>query len=96
MSDHTDKTLERMEAKIDRMDDRLGAIDRGQERHSAILEEHQRRSIALEEQVEILRGEIEPIKASALAWGYLGKVIAGLGAVAGIVTAVMKLTGHWQ
>lgn len=93
MSPLDPSALERIERKLDRVDERIGAIDRGQAIHNTLLEEHQRRSLALEEQVDLLREEINPLKAHQIAWGYVGKGLAGAGSLVGIGLGLWKLLG---
>lgn len=86
--------LERMDARLDRIDDTTRNIQVVQERQAASLDEHIRRTAAAEESLKHLRAEIAPLKAHVAVFGVVGKVVAGSGVVASLVYSVMKILGH--
>lgn len=85
--------LERMDSRLDRVDDSTRQIQLVQERQAASLEEHIRRTIAAEESLDLLRAEIGPLKAHVAAFGVVGKLITAGGAATGLVYAVMRILG---
>lgn len=62
-------------------------------KQSVILEEHIRRTTVSEERLDILQREVEPLKMHVAVWGVLGKILAGLATIGGLVLTVMKLLG---
>jgi hypothetical protein len=85
--------LDRIEAKLDQVGDRVSHIDTTLARQATILEEHQRRSLANEATVEMVRQELDPLKRHVAAWAGAGKVLMVSGALAALATAVLKLSG---
>ncbi len=85
--------LERLEGKLDRLDERLDESAKVQERHAVSLEEHMRRSEALEEAVAHLRTELAPIKTHVAMWGGVAKAITFVGAGAGAVVGILQVLG---
>lgn len=86
--------LDRIEGKLDQVSDRVGHIDVTLARQATILEEHQRRSLANEESVDLVRRELDPLKKHVAAWAGAGKVLMVSGALAALVTAILKLLGR--
>lgn len=88
-SNMEDQKLDRLETKIDKLDDRLDAINLTLVKNTDVLDAHHQRSILLEKQVNMMEAELEnelaPIKKhvdsvkygiKALMW--LGSFIVGL------------------
>lgn len=82
--------LERMEGKIDRLDDRLDSAEKIAIKQEANLEAHMRRSDLLEQsQGEVIEAIKPVLKVYTVAWG-ITKIVGALSIVAGIVS---KLAG---
>jgi hypothetical protein len=83
--------LNRIEKKVDRLDERLDSSEKIQVRHTASLEEHMKRSDLLEANHELLRATTDPVvSAYTVAWG-ICKVILGISAIAVIAQAIYEI-----
>lgn len=85
--------LEKMDEKIDKLDSRMDESNIIQTRHDENLKDHSRRSLAAEESIEFLKDELKPIKV------HVNRVQGGLqflgilGTIATIIGVVLKLLG---
>lgn len=87
-----DDNFEKIESKIDRLDERLDCIDKTLVRQEENLRQHMYRTELLEDSVQMLRDEFKPVKDSvAQAKGAL-KLIGILGVIAAIISAVLRIT----
>jgi hypothetical protein len=76
--------LERIEVKVDKLDERLDSSEKIQIKQEANLSAHMKRSDLLEASQDELRDAIKPIlKVYTIAWG-ITKIIAALGVLAGL------------
>ena len=94
--DRIEERLVRLDGRQDTMEQTLAALRVVQERQAAtmerqqeILDEHIRRSIANEEMLKLMREEGRDV----VRWSFLGKALATLGALVGLVSGVLKLLG---
>jgi chromosome segregation ATPase len=81
--------LARIEAKLDRQDERLDRIEVLQARHTASLEDHMRRTEAAESQLLLVEDTLKPLKLHVAVTGALAKVLG----VAGTCVAIAKALG---
>jgi archaellum component FlaC len=65
--------LNRIENKIDKIDERLCNIDVTLGKQSVVLEDHTRRSLANEKAVEYLKEELKPILKHVTIVNFLGR-----------------------
>lgn len=85
--------LDRMETKIDKLDDRLDSAEKVAIKQEANLEAHMKRSDLLEKSQEDLKEAVKPIlKVYTVAWG-ITKIIGSIGVVVGILGGIAKLLG---
>jgi hypothetical protein len=82
--DADDNRLERIEDKIDKLDEHLARIDITLTKQSVILDEHQKRSTNLEERMEPIEEHIQGLKGVV-------KFLKMLGIVAAILEAARAL-----
>jgi lipid-binding SYLF domain-containing protein len=85
MSD--DRRLERIEAKIDDILDRMSEMDISVAEQNMILKEHQRRSLANEKVAATLAKELKPI----LVYTEVIKIIFKIGIAVGSCGLILKL-----
>ena len=71
----SDDKLDRIELKIDQINEHIGSIDVTLGKQSVILEEHTRRSLANEKAVEYLKEELKPVFKHVAIVNFIGKVI---------------------
>lgn len=76
-----------------RIEDMLAEIRETLVRHEVLLDAHIRRTGLAEENIALLRTEVDPLKANAVAWGIAGKVIATLSSLVAIAAGVYKILG---
>lgn len=85
--------LDRMETKIDKLDERLDSAEKVAIKQEANLEAHMKRSDLLEKSQEDLKEAVKPIlKVYTVAWG-ITKIIGSIGVVVGILGGIAKLLG---
>lgn len=83
--------LERIETKVDRLDERADTQERVSIIQESNLREHMRRSDLLEQSQDDLKQAVTPIiKVYTIAWG-ITKIIAGVAVVIGIIESVKHL-----
>lgn len=91
------KDLERIEEKIDKIDEKLESHGQILAVNTEILKEHQRRSLALEEQVNLnkveLENQLEPVKRHVEFINFLAKLLLGLGAFIASTATILKHLG---
>lgn len=82
--------LERIEKKVDKLDERLNSSEKIAIKQEANLEAHMKRSDFLELSQEDLKNAVKPIvKIYTIMWG-VGKIIAGIGVFVGSFIAIAK------
>lgn len=85
--------LDRMETKIDKLDDRLDSAEKVAIKQEANLEAHMKRSDLLEQSQNDLKESVKPIlKVYTIAWG-ICKIVLAIGAVVSILGGIAKLLG---
>jgi hypothetical protein len=85
--------LDRIENKVDKLDERLDSSEKVAIKQESNLEIHMKRSDLLEKSQEDLRTSVKPIlKAYLIAWGLI-KIIGALGVLLGIIGGILKLMG---
>lgn len=91
----TDKLLERIENKLDKMDARLDGLEMTLAVQTQVLDEHMRRTQLAEETLAIVNAEQvvfrATLKEQSIIWAFLGRLVAGIGVGAGAVAAVYRL-----
>lgn len=84
--------LERIETKVDKLDDRADTQERISIVQEVNLREHMKRSDLLEKSQNDLKEAVTPIlKVYTVAWG-ITKIILGLAVVIGIIESIVKLS----
>lgn len=87
------KHLERIESKVDRLDERMDASEKVAIKQEANLEKHMMRSELLEQSQGALEKAVAPIlKVYTVAWG-VTKIVGAISIVVGIVSGILKITG---
>ena len=85
--------LDRMETKIDKLDERLDSAEKVAIKQEANLEAHMKRSDLLEQSQGDLKEAVKPIiKVYTIAWG-ICKIVGSIGIVVGILGGIAKLMG---
>lgn len=83
--------LDRIEKKVDRLDDRLDSQKEILIVQEANLAEHMRRSDLLEANQDALKTSVDPLlKLHTVAWGIV-KIVGAIGACVGIVVGILKI-----
>lgn len=83
--------LDRIESKVDKLDDRLDSSEKVQIKHEANLAEHMRRSEMLERSQKDLESVVKPVlKAYTITFG-LVKLIVAVGTVIGFIASFIAL-----
>lgn len=94
--------LNKLETKLDKLDDRLDGIEKVQIEQAGVLKEHTRRSTAAEDNLQLLReqreedkmsiGEqIQPLQAHVTMVEGVGKFIALISLIVGIVGGIVAI-----
>ena len=76
--------MQRLEAKLDKLDERLDSVDLILVRNTGSLEEHMRRRQLAEEAIDILRRELKPVQT------HVARVDGGL-KLLGILSVVLAV-----
>ena len=85
--------LDRIEKKVDKLDERLDSSEKVAIKQEANLEAHMKRSDLLEKSQEDLKHAVKPIlRVYTIAWG-ICKIIAAVGVLVGIIGGILKLLG---
>lgn len=85
--------LDRMETKIDKLDDRLDSAEKVAIKQEANLEAHMKRSDLLEQSQNDLKDSVKPLlKIYTVAWG-ITKIVLAVGVVVSILGGIAKLMG---
>lgn len=83
--------LDRIDTKLDKLDERQDLMNVTLVRQAATLEDHTRRSLANEEALEVLRQEVKPLITTQAAFGTMTKIVIRVGAVLGVLGAGFKV-----
>lgn len=86
-----DEKLNKLEAKIDALDEHLGSIDITLVKQEASLSEHMKRSDSLEKMVNLLQSELKPIEKHVHAVDGVLKFLGALSILVGIAAAVKSI-----
>ncbi len=85
--------LDRIEKKVDKLDERLDSSEKVAIKQEANLEAHMKRSDLLEQSQDELKDAVKPIlKIYTIAWG-ICKITLGVGVVVGVLSGIAKLMG---
>ncbi len=85
--------LDRIEGKVDKLDDRLDSAEKVAIKQESNLEAHMRRSDLLEASQNDLKEAVKPLlKVYTVAWG-ITKIVLAIGVVVGILSGIAKLVG---
>lgn len=85
--------LDRIEGKVDKLDERLDSAEKVAIKQEANLEAHMKRSDLLEKSQEDLKEAVKPLlKVYTVAWG-ITKIVLAIGVVVGILSGIAKLIG---
>ncbi len=91
--DRIDRLDDKLEAKLNKVEDRLDTMDKTMIKQESNLEAHMRRSDLLENSQNDLKEAVKPLlKVYVVAWG-ITKIVSGLGLVVGILVGISKLLG---
>jgi hypothetical protein len=85
------EAINKIDVKVDRLDQRLDDASSIQAKNTVILEEHQRRSLANEKSVELIREEMKPVRTHVDRVEFIFKIIGFLTTAVGLVTGSLKL-----
>lgn len=85
------EALDKLDNKVDRIDQRLDNLDITSVKQSLILDEHQRRSLANEESVSLLRQEFKPVERHVIIFNGILKAVGVLATMSGVATGLLKL-----
>lgn len=91
-----DKKLDRIEAKVDLLTEKVWDINSTLHTNTGILDEHQRRSKANEEAIQLMRQEFEPVKKHVIMWGVIGKVGAWVAGAAAFLAALVEIASFFM
>lgn len=99
MSNNNNDGINRLEGKLDRLDERLDGVEKILVLQEANLKEHMKRSDLLEEMLMAFRDntqkELDPIKKHVtkvqLALSWSGKVFIGTAAIAGFILTIIQI-----
>lgn len=80
--------------KLDRLSDDISDIKVVQGRQEENLGEHMRRTELAEENLELLRGEIKPIKSYVEHANGVFKFFGGLAILATLISGILKIVQH--
>jgi hypothetical protein len=94
MDDMVRDLLGRIDAKLERIDERVDSQGQTLVRVEAGYHEHHRRSLANEEMVLELKREIAPIKAHVAAFSGAGKALQLFGTIAALAVALIAVWKH--
>jgi NADH:ubiquinone oxidoreductase subunit D len=84
-----DDRFDRLDIKIDKIQQSISSIDQTLAKQSVILEDHTRRSLANEKAVETLKTELKPVFSNVTIMNFLGKLaITMLGS--GLIWEIVK------
>lgn len=85
--------LERIEGKVDKLDERLDSAEKVAIKQEANLEKHMLRSDLLEQSQGDLKEAVKPIlKIYTVAWG-ITKIVGAISLVVGTISGILKLVG---
>jgi hypothetical protein len=85
--------LARIEDKLDKVVERLGDVDITLVRQADQLGEHMRRTELAEKGLSTLHAEVRPLTKAHHMWVGVGKGLAILGTLGGVIGALLKLLG---
>lgn len=92
MSSPDDKHWIRLDAKLDRLDEKLDDVRITQTHQAGVLDEHIRRTELAETSVDLMSRRVAVLERSSVYWAWVGKAIAGLAALgtaaAGLISAL--------
>lgn len=94
--DHVLKYLEKIDNKIDRLDNRLDGVEKIQVKQEANLGEHMRRTDLAEESIQLLREDLKPVQTHV---SYMNGFLKGIGilaTLAGIGAAALEIVKFFQ
>ena len=86
-----DNKLDRVEAKVDKLDARLDDVIIVLTRQEENLKEHMRRSELNEEAVDILKNEVHHIATYKIKVDFLFKVLATIGGVIAVAASIIEI-----
>ena len=85
--------LNRIESKVDKLDERLDSSEKVAIKQEHNLELHMKRSDLLEQSQTDLKEAVKPIlKVYTVAWG-ICKIVAAIAVVVGILSGIARLAG---
>lgn len=91
--DRIDRLDDKLEQKLNKVEDRLDIMDKTLIKQEANLEAHMKRSDLLEASQHDLKEAVKPIiKVYTVTWG-LTKITAGVGLIISIIGAILKIFG---
>ena len=91
--DRIDRLDDKLEQKLNKVEDRLDTMDKTLVKQEANLEAHMKRSDLLEASQGDLKEAVKPIlKVYTVAWG-ITKIVGGIGFVIGMIAGLAKLIG---
>lgn len=82
---------DRLEQKLDRLDERMDSMSKTLVEQAGDLREHIRRTELLEAAHAELRAEIRPLTRAHFMWSGVGKALAILATAAGVAEGVIRL-----
>lgn len=86
-----EEILTRLEGKLDRVDGRLGGVDVILAKQTEQLGEHMRRTSLAESRLDHIQLEVDPLTRAHAMWSGVGKAVAVLGVIAGIVEGIIRI-----
>ncbi len=100
MSNNNNDGINRLEGKLDKLDERLDGVEKILVLQEANLKEHMRRSDLLEEMLSAFRNdtekELDPIKKHVtkvqLALSWTVKLFVAIAAIAGFILTIIQIT----
>lgn len=88
--------LQRIEGKVDKLDERMDSAEKVAIKQEANLELHMKRSDLLEQSQSKLEDYVKPIlKAYTVAWGIV-KIVGGAAVVVGMIVGIIKIIEHFN
>jgi LPS O-antigen subunit length determinant protein (WzzB/FepE family) len=93
MVDQVFDILSKLEAKLDKLDERLDAIEKEQIKNNVLLDEHMRRTEIAEQNIEMIRKDMKPLTSHVSMVKGVGKFIALLGTIVGIIGGLFAVFG---
>lgn len=85
------KAIDKIETKVDRLDQRLDSLDTTSIKQAKDLESHIYRTELAEENIALLREQVTPVKTHVDRVEFAFKAIGFLTTITGVVTGMLKL-----